>query len=73
MHAVYGLTFPIYWLVDLGLIWACIENKNKNGMEINLLKYIKIHENEWKWMKMNENEWKREDGIEIAKEVYTKR
>ena len=26
-----------------------------------------------KYMKINENEWKREDGIEIAKEVYTKR
>ena len=24
-------------------------------------------------MKMNENEWKREHGIEIAEEVYTKR
>ena len=20
------------WLIDLGLIWACIENENENGM-----------------------------------------
>ena len=38
-----------HWLIDWCLIWACIENENENGMEMDL------YENTWKWMKMSGN------------------
>ena len=55
-------------MIDLGLIWACIENEIENGMEI-----MDWYENTWKWKKMSGNEKTELKLHEIAKEVYTKR
>ena len=58
------------WLIDwfgsnLGVHWKW--EWKWNGNEV--MDWYK----KWKYRKMNENEWKREDGIEIVKEEYTKR
>ena len=38
-------------------------------LEENIWKY----DYEWIWVKMIEHEWKREDEVNIAEDVYTKR
>ena len=64
-------------MIDLGLIWACIENENENGMIDSSRVWKRAFEN-IQDMKMNENEWmkmseKREDEVDIAEEVHTAR